>query len=89
MAKGTLYLVANTSTPQADAESRPVYLESSNERTNAYYAKFGFEVKRDVAFERGRDPVRLYIMVREPQAPKPAYATASVVLTTVGGRVKV
>ncbi|KAK7423482.1 hypothetical protein QQZ08_009051 [Neonectria magnoliae] len=74
---------------KADAENRPVYLESSNERTNGYYAKFGFEVKRDVAFERGRDPIRLYIMVREPQAPKPAYATTSVVLTTVGGRVKV
>lgn len=74
---------------QADAEQRPVYLESSNERTNAFYAKFGFEVKRDVDFKRGRDPIQLHIMVREPQAPKPAYSAASVVLLSTMGGVKV
>ncbi|KAH8735778.1 hypothetical protein BGZ61DRAFT_472175 [Ilyonectria robusta] len=70
---------------KADAENRPVYLESSNELTNAYYAKFGFEVKRIVVFERGRDPVQLYIMVREPQAPKPEYSAAPVLLPALGG----
>lgn len=62
-----------------------MYLESSNELTNAYYAKFGFEVKRIVVFERGRDPVQLYIMVREPQAPKPEYSAAPVLLPALGG----
>jgi hypothetical protein len=46
-----------------------VYLESSSQANNAYYAKFGFEVKRDVFLERGPAPVRLSIMVREPRVP--------------------
>ncbi|KAK3323507.1 hypothetical protein B0T19DRAFT_401829 [Cercophora scortea] len=53
---------------RADAENRPIYLESSSESNNAYYKKFGFEIKRDVFLERGQAPVRLSIMVREPQA---------------------
>ena len=32
-----------------------------------YYRKFGFERKRDISLERGVAPVRLSIMVREPQ----------------------
>jgi hypothetical protein len=35
---------------------------------NAYYSKFGFEVKRDIFLERGQVPVRLSIMVREPKS---------------------
>ncbi|KAF4467616.1 hypothetical protein FALBO_5503 [Fusarium albosuccineum] len=61
---------------KADAENRPMYLESSTERNNAYYAKFGFEVKRDVVFERSPEPIRMYIMVREPQAPRSACGPA-------------
>ncbi|KAK4236211.1 puromycin N-acetyltransferase [Achaetomium macrosporum] len=54
---------------RADAENRPMYLESSSQANNAYYEKFGFEVKRDVFLERGPVPVRLSIMVREPRVP--------------------
>ncbi|KAK3944911.1 acetyltransferase [Diplogelasinospora grovesii] len=54
---------------RADAENRPMYLESSALANNAYYEKFGFEVKRDVELRRGAVPVRLSIMVREPQPP--------------------
>jgi hypothetical protein len=52
---------------QADIENRPVYLESTTEANNAYYCKFGFEVKIDISLDRGSSPVRLFIMVREPQ----------------------
>lgn len=34
---------------------------------NAYYSRFGFELKRDIALIRGPVPVGLSIMVREPQ----------------------
>ena len=54
---------------QADAEHRPMYLESSSQANNAYYEQFGFEVKRDIFLERGSVPVRLSAMVREPRAP--------------------
>ncbi|KAK8127477.1 hypothetical protein PG984_008585 [Apiospora sp. TS-2023a] len=33
---------------KADAENRAMYLESSSLKNNAYYAKFGFEVKKDI-----------------------------------------
>jgi ribosomal protein S18 acetylase RimI-like enzyme len=64
---------------QADAENRPMYLESSSQANNAYYEKFGFEVKRDVYLERGAAPVRLSIMVREPRVSgcKVEHANAS------------
>lgn len=55
-----------------------MYLESSSEKNNEYYKKFGFEIKRDIYL--GADltattgskhsthgPVRLTIMVREPR----------------------
>lgn len=66
-----------TDQSQADAENRPIYLESSSFKNNAYYAKFGFEAKKDISFKRGQVPVKLYIMVREPRSPKHAY-TASI-----------
>ncbi len=34
---------------------------------NAYYKKFGFEIKRDIFLKRGPAPVCLSIMVREPR----------------------
>ncbi|KAK6828597.1 cyclopropane-fatty-acyl-phospholipid synthase [Apiospora arundinis] len=65
---------------KADAENRAMYLESSSLKNNAYYAKFGFEAKKDIYM--GMDdswspsdkttpppPVRMTIMVREPQPP--------------------
>ncbi|KAL2120693.1 hypothetical protein VTJ04DRAFT_4720 [Mycothermus thermophilus] len=51
---------------KADAENRPMYLESSSAANNAYYEKFGFRVQRDIYLQRGSAPVRLSIMVREP-----------------------
>ncbi|EPE06126.1 gcn5-related n-acetyltransferase-like protein [Ophiostoma piceae UAMH 11346] len=53
---------------RADADRRPVYLESSTLANNAYYTRFGFEVKRDLVLTRGPHPIGLSIMVREPQA---------------------
>ncbi|KAI1850135.1 hypothetical protein JX265_003506 [Neoarthrinium moseri] len=61
---------------KADAENRAMYLESSSERNSAYYRKFGFEPRRDIflgaadgesASAASKPPVRLSIMVREPQ----------------------
>jgi hypothetical protein len=48
-----------------------MYLESSSVANNAYYSKFGFQVKKEISFKRGRVPVRLDIMVREPQPLEP------------------
>ncbi|KAI8629586.1 hypothetical protein F5Y19DRAFT_86672 [Xylariaceae sp. FL1651] len=65
---------------KADAEGRAMYLESSSEKNNAYYKKFGFEIKRDIYLGANANanittkganatsaPVRLTIMVREPR----------------------
>ncbi|KAK8080683.1 hypothetical protein PG997_008501 [Apiospora hydei] len=73
---------------KADAENRAMYLESSSLKNNAYYAKFGFEVKKDIYM--GMDdswspsdettpppPVRMSIMVREPQPPHPSASAAT------------
>ena len=57
---------------KADAENRPMYLESSSIANNAFYEKFGFKVKKEISFKRGRVPVKLDIMVREPQSRKVA-----------------
>jgi len=57
---------------KADAENRPMYLESSSIANNAFYGKFGFKVKKEISFKRGRVPVQLDIMVREPQSRKVA-----------------
>jgi hypothetical protein len=35
---------------QADAENRPMYLESSSDKNTAYYRKFGFEAKGEILF---------------------------------------
>jgi hypothetical protein len=55
---------------QADAENRPMYLESSSAANNVFYEKFGFEVIKTISFNRGREPITLDIMVREPQPRK-------------------
>lgn len=45
-----------------------MYLESSSEKNTSYYKKFGFEFKKDIYLGIDcKSPVRLSIMVREPQ----------------------
>lgn len=64
-----------------------MYLESTAERNNGYYyAKFGFEVKREVVFEASSEPIKMWIMVREPQMPRPA--CSSIVVSAVSSAVK-
>jgi hypothetical protein len=63
---------ANLVPRQADAENRAMYLESSSPANNAYYKKFGFEIRKEISLKRGASPVPLYIMVREPQPSKVA-----------------
>lgn len=55
-----------------------MYLESSSEANNAFYAKFGFAVKKDI-FLRGESgpPVTMSIMVREPQPGQGAAYSAT------------
>ncbi|KAM7189694.1 hypothetical protein V8F20_010034 [Naviculisporaceae sp. PSN 640] len=63
---------------RADRENRPMYLESSSPSNNIYYAKFGFVVKKEIYLQRGPQPVRLSIMVRDPEPASfesPALAT--------------
>ncbi|KIE02132.1 acetyltransferase, partial [Metarhizium majus ARSEF 297] len=55
---------------KADAENRAIYLESSNESNNRFYAKFGFELKKEIVLTRGPVPIRLFCMLREPQNDK-------------------
>jgi GNAT superfamily N-acetyltransferase len=74
-------------TAQADAERRPVYLESSSAKNSAYYRKYGFELKKDIEFKRGATPVLLSIMVREPQPRKIAYSSPT--KFQLGGLLKV
>lgn len=73
---------------RADAENRPVYLESSSLANNAYYAKWGFVVKREIFLKRGPVPVQLSIMVREPRpVPKLANLPAIAALKSRAGAV--
>ena len=58
-----------TNPEQADAEKRAMYLESSSTSNCKYYEKFGFELRKEIALSRGKHPIPLYIMVREPGAP--------------------
>lgn len=52
---------------QADLEGRPCYLESSAEANVSYYKKHHFAEKTVIALNRGPKPIKLHIMVREPQ----------------------
>lgn len=50
----------------ADVEGRPCYLESSNDVNPIIYGKMGFEVRRQIWLQREKEPIKLDIMVREP-----------------------
>ncbi len=54
-------------TLQADLEGRATYLESSAANNLPYYVKYGLEHVTDIELKRGSEPIKLHIMVREPQ----------------------
>lgn len=49
-----------------------MYLESSSGSNTAFYERFGFKVRGKIALGRGRDPIEMDIMVREPRPLKDA-----------------
>ncbi|CZS89262.1 uncharacterized protein RAG0_00663 [Rhynchosporium agropyri] len=55
-------------TVTADLEGRATYLESSAANNLSYYSKYGFQHITDIELKRGADPIKLHIMVREPQS---------------------
>ncbi|KAH7411031.1 hypothetical protein BKA64DRAFT_371994 [Cadophora sp. MPI-SDFR-AT-0126] len=55
-------------TATADLEGRATYLESSAMNNLPYYIKYGFEHITDIELKRGAEPIKLHIMVREPQS---------------------
>lgn len=55
-------------TVTADLEGRATYLESSAANNLPYYIKYGFEHITDIELKRGVEPIKLHIMVREPQS---------------------
>ncbi|TVY83597.1 putative N-acetyltransferase [Lachnellula suecica] len=62
------YLVYLGSKPSArDEEGKAMYLESSAEANMPYYKKYGFAHIMDIQLERGPKPLKLHIMVREPE----------------------
>jgi hypothetical protein len=52
---------------QADQENKATYLESSAHGNIKYYTRFGFSEICDIELKRASKPVKLHIMVREPQ----------------------
>ncbi|KAG9234612.1 hypothetical protein BJ875DRAFT_376081 [Amylocarpus encephaloides] len=53
-------------TDKADLENRATYLESSAHGNLTYYEKYGFTHVSDIQIERGIEPIKLHIMIREP-----------------------
>lgn len=68
---------------RADAEDRPVYLESSSAANNTYYTKFGYKPRREVTLG-GPESVKLSIMVREPQPGCQEKSSAGPTVTVCG-----
>ena len=64
----TNWKYADVGTIQADLEGRATYLESSAEVNIAYYKKHHFVEKTVIALKRGPKPIKMHIMVREPQS---------------------
>jgi len=50
----------------ADKSNAPCYLESSHLHNRKIYERFGFEYKRTVLLKRGKVPVPMELMVRDP-----------------------
>ncbi|RDL30676.1 Acetyltransferase [Venustampulla echinocandica] len=82
--KGYARKLIECMTAQADLEGRATYLESSAEANLPYYKRFGFDHKMDIQLERGPKPIKLHIMVREPE--KMAESSVKVTRTTVSIR---
>ncbi|KAG0652990.1 putative N-acetyltransferase [Hyphodiscus hymeniophilus] len=66
--KGYARKLIENMTERADLEGRAMYLESSAEANIGYYKKHAFAEKKVIALERGPKPIKMHIMVREPQA---------------------
>lgn len=52
---------------QADRENRVTYLESSAAVNLKFYRALGFVEESEIVLKRGRKPVKLGVMVREPK----------------------
>ncbi|KAI9649872.1 hypothetical protein NHQ30_002454 [Ciborinia camelliae] len=66
--KGYAKKLIQDMTDRADRENRATYLESSAEVNLGYYRKLGFEFRTEISLERAPKPVKLQIMVREPNS---------------------
>lgn len=66
--KGYARKLIDHMTMTADLEGRACYLESSAAANVSYYKKHHFHEKRVIALNRGPKPIKLHIMVREPQS---------------------
>ncbi|KXJ89476.1 acyl-CoA N-acyltransferase [Microdochium bolleyi] len=54
---------------QADRENMPCYLESSRDVPNvAIYGRLGFRLAKDMVCDDGGEAIKLYTMIREPNA---------------------
>ena len=65
--KGYAQKLIEHMTEKADLEGRAMYLESSAEANIGYYKKHAFSEKKVIALHRGPRPIKMHIMVREPQ----------------------
>ncbi|KAL9585075.1 MAG: hypothetical protein Q9212_001739 [Teloschistes hypoglaucus] len=55
-------------TKQADTQGRLCYLESSNDINPDIYKKYGFEMVKNIQLTRNALPVKMDVMVRNPDA---------------------
>lgn len=61
---------------KADEEGKKSYLESSRDVPNvAIYEKFGFKLVKDMVCDDNGDGIKLFCMMREPQAGSAALDT--------------
>ncbi|KAI1082390.1 acyl-CoA N-acyltransferase [Whalleya microplaca] len=67
--KGIARLMMNAVTDQADAENMNCYLESSRDVPNMQiYGRFGFKFAKELECNDDGTAIKLFCMVREPQA---------------------
>lgn len=65
--KGYAKKVIEYVTRQADKTGKACYLESSLDQNKAMYEKRGFKVEKEIFLQRGKENVKMDIMVREPR----------------------